>query len=85
MIKAEYLLALCLLVIVYNAVTELRRFIRNKERGDAFQFLTSVYICVCIIISIFTSFSVKMNLYIMGLAALFIVLIPWVFIRMRIK
>ncbi len=84
MVKAEYLLALCLLVFVLNAVRDLRRFIRNKERCDAFQFLTSVYICVCIIISLFTSFSIKMNLYIMGLAALFIVLIPWIIIHKRI-
>ena len=83
--KTDYLLAFCFLLMVFNVVLYLQRYIRKKERRDIFSFLFYVYICVCLIITYFTSFSVMLNLFIMGLTALFIVLIPWVFIRMRIK
>ena len=83
--KVDYVLAFCFLLVAFSAVLELRRFIRKRERHDIFLFLLSVYICVCLIVSYFTSFSVIVNLSIMGFAALIIVLVPWVFIRIRIK
>ena len=83
--KGDYLLAFCFLLMVFNVALSLRRYTRKRERRDIFSFLFNVYLCVCLIIIYFTSFSVILNLFIMGLTALFIVLIPWVFIRMRIK
>lgn len=83
--KVDYVLVFCFLLVAFSAVLELRRFIRKRERHDIFLFLLSVHICVCLIISYFTSFSVIVNLSIMGFAALIIVLVPWIFIRIRIK
>ncbi len=75
-----------LIIVLFDAVSDLRRFIRNRKRRAYFSILFSVYsvyLCVCLIVSYFNSFSVNINLSILGLGALLIVLIPWVIIRMR--
>ena len=87
--KEVYYLAFWILIIVlFDAMSELRRFIRNRKRRAYLSILLSVYsvyLCVCLIVSYLNSFSVNMNLSILGLGALLIILIPWVFIRLRVK
>ena len=81
----DYLLAFCFLLVVFNVVLYLQRYKRKRNRSDIFSFLFYTFICACLIIHYFTSFGVMLNLLIMGLAALLIMLIPWVFIRVRLK